>query len=217
MDTKCKYSFKNHMEIIDYELGIINKLLIEDIIRFPVILSSDKLKNLFYIFRNIVGSRVFGINNKNNENSTVVVPIADLFNYSYNHNTTWGYSDDNYFKVTATKPIRKGEQIFDTYGHLLSNNRLYLYYGFTFKNNFNGEIPIKINGDYWNIRKYEEGMKIYKLTNENIESLKNKLEELEEKNKIKYINYNINNIISSDIGIIKSILNAYETNKEFIL
>uniref|UniRef100_A0A8C0WZC5 N-lysine methyltransferase SETD6 n=1 Tax=Castor canadensis TaxID=51338 RepID=A0A8C0WZC5_CASCN len=61
-------------------------------------------------------------------NSPLMVPAADILNHSANHNANLEYSAD-YLRMVATRPIPKGQEIFNTYGQM-ANWQLIHMYGF---------------------------------------------------------------------------------------
>uniref|UniRef100_A0A8C9UTV0 N-lysine methyltransferase SETD6 n=1 Tax=Spermophilus dauricus TaxID=99837 RepID=A0A8C9UTV0_SPEDA len=61
-------------------------------------------------------------------NSPLMVPAADILNHLANHNANLEYSAD-YLRMVATRPIPKGQEIFNTYGQM-ANWQLIHMYGF---------------------------------------------------------------------------------------
>uniref|UniRef100_A0A250Y131 N-lysine methyltransferase SETD6 n=1 Tax=Castor canadensis TaxID=51338 RepID=A0A250Y131_CASCN len=61
-------------------------------------------------------------------NSPLMVPAADILNHSANHNANLEYSAE-YLRMVATRPIPKGQEIFNTYGQM-ANWQLIHMYGF---------------------------------------------------------------------------------------
>lgn len=98
-----------------------------------------KLKNklLFSDFlraRLIVSSRLFGVA-INKIKTDVLVPYADMLNHSPQNQTSWYYDDlVESFVVEAIDTIKKGKEIFDSYGKKTNTSYL-LNYGFTILNN----------------------------------------------------------------------------------
>lgn len=92
----------------------------------------------------LVTSRCFGIT-VDGKNNSIQVPFADMFNTDTPKNTFWHYDKARKgFVVEAHTDIRKGEQLFDTYG-VKCNYRYFLYYGFVKSKNFkNNEFPLTL-------------------------------------------------------------------------
>ncbi|KAF6030023.1 SETD6 [Bugula neritina] len=63
--------------------------------------------------------------------STIMVPMADLLNHVPDHNAELNVGEAT-FRMIAVKDIRKGEEIYNTYGKI-SNYTLLLMYGFCVK------------------------------------------------------------------------------------
>ncbi|XP_040136074.2 N-lysine methyltransferase SETD6 isoform X1 [Ictidomys tridecemlineatus] len=61
-------------------------------------------------------------------NSPLMVPAADILNHLANHNANLEYSAD-YLRMVATRPIPKGQEVFNTYGQM-ANWQLIHMYGF---------------------------------------------------------------------------------------
>ncbi|XP_067327036.1 N-lysine methyltransferase SETD6 [Anolis sagrei] len=59
-------------------------------------------------------------------NPPVMVPLADLLNHVANHNANLEYSPER-LKMVATRPILKGQEIFNTYGELANWQLLHMY------------------------------------------------------------------------------------------
>ncbi|KAH0619420.1 hypothetical protein JD844_000033 [Phrynosoma platyrhinos] len=59
-------------------------------------------------------------------NPPVMVPLADLLNHVANHNANLEYSPEC-LKMIATRPIRKGQEIFNTYGQMANWQLLHMY------------------------------------------------------------------------------------------
>ena len=56
-----------------------------------------------------------------------LVPYVDMVNHSSNKNTKWYYSPDrNGFVLEAVSDIRRGGEVFDSYGVGLTNEALFL-------------------------------------------------------------------------------------------
>ncbi|GAB1607958.1 N-lysine methyltransferase SETD6-like [Argonauta hians] len=58
----------------------------------------------------------------------IMVPLADILNHSSNHNAELSY-EVSCLKMMAVKDIKKGHEVFNTYG-MLSNSQLLHMYGF---------------------------------------------------------------------------------------
>ena len=77
----------------------------------------------------LVISRNFGVTRQGVE-TNIQVPIADMFNTKHPKNALWYYEDSrNGFVVEAVNDIKKGEQLFDSYGKKC-NYRFFLNYAF---------------------------------------------------------------------------------------
>eukprot|EP00470_Lotharella_oceanica_P004354 CAMPEP_0170175232 /NCGR_PEP_ID=MMETSP0040_2-20121228/8332_1 /TAXON_ID=641309 /ORGANISM="Lotharella oceanica, Strain CCMP622" /LENGTH=366 /DNA_ID=CAMNT_0010417147 /DNA_START=197 /DNA_END=1297 /DNA_ORIENTATION=+ len=80
-------------------------------------------------------TRVFGIE-KNGRSMDALVPVADMLNHSNTPTVSWYYDDASKgFVMTAEKEIKKGSQVFDSYG-IKSQGRFFVNYGFTIENLF---------------------------------------------------------------------------------
>lgn len=90
-----------------------------------------------------VSSRIFGINIKGVA-TVAMVPYADMFNHNRPCQTKW-YFDDNLkgFCIKATEEIKRGDQIYDTYG-LKSNAEFFRNYGFLIPENERNTYAIRI-------------------------------------------------------------------------
>ncbi|XP_062856170.1 N-lysine methyltransferase setd6 [Trichomycterus rosablanca] len=62
-------------------------------------------------------------------NPPMMVPMADMLNHVSNHNANLEYTPER-LKMVAVRPIRKGEEIFNTYGQMANWQLLHMY-GFT--------------------------------------------------------------------------------------
>lgn len=56
------------------------------------------------------------IENPINNTYSVMLGFASLYNHSDNNNASWSFNDDSTMCIVATKPIKKGEEIFVNYG-----------------------------------------------------------------------------------------------------
>ena len=90
--------------------------------------------NLFKKMKEVVGSRVFGVQ-INNRSNIILVPFADLLNHNRRVKTYWGFNNTmNSFYIRSIGNITKGDEVFCTYG--IKANKVYLlHYGFTVENN----------------------------------------------------------------------------------
>ena len=105
--------------------------------------------NFFKKWREVVGSRVFGviINGKRN---TIIVPFADLLNHKRPQETYWNYDNKaSSFFIEGTANIKEGHEVFDSYGQK-TNSVFLLNYGFTDKNNkyIKFRIDLELNKTY---------------------------------------------------------------------
>jgi histone-lysine N-methyltransferase SETD3 len=72
------------------------------------------------------------------------VAYADMLNHRRPRQTTWTYTDDRQgFIIEAMEDIKRGEQVYDSYGKKC-NHRFFLNYGFINLNNDANEFPFKI-------------------------------------------------------------------------
>lgn len=91
----------------------------------------------------MVCSRIFGIEIEGKK-TDAFVPYADMLNHKRPRQTTWTYEDKHGgFIIEAHVDIKKGEQVYDSYGKKC-NSRFLLNYGFIVENNDANEVPIKI-------------------------------------------------------------------------
>jgi len=97
--------------------------------------------NLFRKMREVISSRVFGVTIKGKKND-IIAPYADMLNHKRPRQTHWNYDDScNAFVVKGLANIKKGEEVFDSYG-IKCNSRFLLNYGFTVENNEDNEFKI---------------------------------------------------------------------------
>ena len=93
--------------------------------------------------RMMVASRIFGINVEGVKTDGFV-PYADMLNHKRPRQTSWTYTDDRRgFIIEALEDIKRGEQIYDSYGKKC-NTRFLLNYGFINLNNDANEYPFNI-------------------------------------------------------------------------
>lgn len=79
--------------------------------------------------RTIVGSRNFTITIGSGKR-TSMVPQADMLNHYRPRETSWTYENDiDCFTITSLKPLKKGQQVMDSYGKKC-NSKFLLHYGF---------------------------------------------------------------------------------------
>ena len=94
--------------------------------------------------RMIISSRVFGIELENKK-TDVLVPFADLLNHKRPKETIWYYNNSlKGFVIQAIQDIKKGSEIFYSYG-IKCNSRFLLNYGFALENNDYMEVIFNIN------------------------------------------------------------------------
>lgn len=71
----------------------------------------------------------------------------DMLNHRRPQQTAWEYSDKREgFIIESKEDIKRGEQVFDSYGKKC-NSRFFLNYGFIVENNDANEVPITIELD----------------------------------------------------------------------
>ena len=121
------------------------------------LLQKSKILSTDFELKDYIKSRLFTIShnfrikNKKKENLSVLIPIADKINLSYNKNkinSEFSYSN-GFFSFSAKKGISKGQEI-SMKNIDLSNSNLLLHYGHTIKNNnipSDVFIEIKIKGN----------------------------------------------------------------------
>lgn len=94
-------------------------------------------------YRMMVASRIFGIQ-INGHKTDAFVAYADMLNHRRPRQTSWQYCDRRQgFIIEALEDIKRGEQIFDSYGKKC-NTRFLLNYGFINLNNDGNEFPFKL-------------------------------------------------------------------------
>ena len=73
-----------------------------------------------------------------------MVAYADMLNHKRPRQTAWWYCDERKgFVIEALDDIKRGEQVYDSYGKKC-NTRFLLNYGFINPNNDGDEFPFKI-------------------------------------------------------------------------
>ena len=92
----------------------------------------------------MVCSRIFGFN-IDGVKAEGFVPYADMLNHKMPRQTSWNYSNARKgFIIQACESIKKGDQIYDSYGNKC-NNRFLLNYGFINLNNQDdNEFPLTV-------------------------------------------------------------------------
>ena len=97
--------------------------------------------NLFRKMREVISSRVFGVTIKGKKND-IIAPYADMLNHKRPRQTHWNYDDAcNAFVIKGVSNVKKGDEVFDSYG-IKCNSRFLLNYGFTVENNEDNEFKI---------------------------------------------------------------------------
>ena len=93
--------------------------------------------------RMMVASRIFGIDVEGVKTDGFV-PYADMLNHKRPRQTSWSYTDDRRgFIIEALEDIKRGEQVYDSYGKKC-NTRFLLNYGFINLNNDANEYPFTV-------------------------------------------------------------------------
>lgn len=160
----------------------------------------DKFHELFIRFRIIVGSRIFGYD-KNNFDESGMIPYIDMINYSPEPNTTWYFDESSdSFILQAINYISKNKEIYDDYGSK-SNTDFFLYYGFTIPNNPFTTLKINIDGVLIELTKHYNG---------DLSLISKKIKDIyDHHNKLlpTIKDINILNIYLDEINIIQSLLN----------
>lgn len=94
----------------------------------------------------MVASRIFGISINGNKTDAFVA-YADMLNHRRPRQTSWQYCDQRKgFIIEALEDIKRGDQIYDSYGKKC-NTRFLLNYGFINLNNDGNEYPFRVNLD----------------------------------------------------------------------
>ena len=94
----------------------------------------------------MVCSRIFGIQ-VNGVKTDGFVPYADMLNHKRPRQTSWTYTDDREgFIIEALEDIKRGEQVYDSYGKKC-NTRFLLNYGFINLDNDANEYPFTVKMD----------------------------------------------------------------------
>ena len=97
--------------------------------------------NLFKKMREVISSRVFGVTIKGKKND-IIAPYADMLNHKRPRQTHWNFDDaSNSFVIKGVSNVKKGQEVFDSYG-IKCNSRFLLNYGFTVENNEDNEFKI---------------------------------------------------------------------------
>ena len=97
--------------------------------------------DLFRKMREVISSRVFGVTIKGKKND-IIAPYADMLNHKRPRQTHWNYDDTcNAFVIKGVSNVKKGDEVFDSYG-IKCNSRFLLNYGFTVENNEDNEFKI---------------------------------------------------------------------------
>ncbi len=97
--------------------------------------------NLFRKMREVISSRVFGVTIKGKKND-IIAPYADMLNHKRPRQTHWNFDDTcNAFIIKSVTNVKKGDEVFDSYG-IKCNSRFLLNYGFTVENNEDNEFKI---------------------------------------------------------------------------
>ncbi|TKS73075.1 N-lysine methyltransferase setd6 [Collichthys lucidus] len=81
-------------------------------------------------------------------NPPMMVPMADMLNHVSNHNANLEFTPDS-LKMVCVRPIRKGEEVFNTYGQMANWQLLHMY-GFVepYQSNSNDTADIPIGNLY---------------------------------------------------------------------
>ena len=96
--------------------------------------------------RMMVASRIFGIQVEGVKTDGFV-PYADMLNHKRPRQTSWTYTDEREgFIIEALEDIKRGEQVYDSYGKKC-NTRFLLNYGFINLDNDANEYPFTVKMD----------------------------------------------------------------------
>ena len=94
--------------------------------------------------RMTAASRIFGIV-IGDVKTDAFVPLADMLNHKRPKQTSWSYNNEKQgFVVESMENLKKGEQIYDSYGKKC-NSRFFLHYGFIVLENDGNEVAVKVN------------------------------------------------------------------------
>jgi hypothetical protein len=163
--------------------------------------------------RTIIITRVFQVTYQGVQ-QPALVPLADMLNHQKPEDvkTHWNFDEKtNTFNITAKRNLKKGEELFDTYGHKC-NYRFVINYGFFLENNRDNEEllinfennnyqlkfksrPEKIKDNYetkYTLTEFYNNRNIYKTSIDLVSVTKNlssTLKNILEKVKEKYTNY----------------------------
>tara|TARA_Y100000817_G_scaffold314681_1_gene314544 strand:+ start:175 stop:1284 length:1110 start_codon:yes stop_codon:yes gene_type:complete len=88
--------------------------------------------------RLMVGSRGFTVD----EDRVAMVPYADMMNHSDDYNVDWKYTEKA-FLMRALREIKKGEELYDSYGSKTNYENL-LFYGMVLENNTDHDITYEL-------------------------------------------------------------------------
>lgn len=84
--------------------------------------------------RMMVASRNFGVK-IDGVQTDALVPYADMLNHLRPRETSWTFNQADYqFTITSLKTLKKGQQVYDSYGKKC-NSRFLLNYGFSIESN----------------------------------------------------------------------------------
>nr|XP_057931509.1 N-lysine methyltransferase setd6 isoform X2 [Doryrhamphus excisus] len=80
----------------------------------------------------------------NPANPPMMVPMADMLNHVSNHNANLEFTPDS-LKMVCVRPIKKGQEVFNTYGQMANWQLLHMY-GFTeaYPSNSNDTVDIPV-------------------------------------------------------------------------
>ncbi|XP_008298936.1 N-lysine methyltransferase setd6 [Stegastes partitus] len=81
-------------------------------------------------------------------NPPMMVPMADMLNHVSNHNANLEFTPDS-LKMVCVRPVRKGDEVFNTYGQMANWQLLHMY-GFTepYPSNSNDTADIPVTNLY---------------------------------------------------------------------
>ena len=100
-----------------------------------------QFKESFKYYRLLSGSRSFST-----PFGASLVPIADLLNHSDTKNINWYFNEtEQTFDMCANRVIFEGEELTDSYGKNLSNNRRFVHYMHSIPDNKFDSVNLKIN------------------------------------------------------------------------
>lgn len=117
----------------------------------------------FKYCRNLVSSRVFGIELKPGVKTGGMVPFADMINHKTPKLSAWEYSQQREgFVLHSMGEIEPGLELFDSYGKKC-NSRFFLNYGFLEDHNDSNEYLFALELSETSCPAYQQKIKMHKI------------------------------------------------------